>query len=266
MLGSIIVGLSAKSELRLRGLGGEALNGLFFNVLKRNSIKAASDLHDQKEQKPFSLSPLLEGYELREGYALAPCGGGITFRLSFLSEEILASAISAFFTAMTEGRILHLSRKPVTVERIDMYEGKFTSFSELLAEAQPETVITLEFITPTSFKGDGIQTLFPEPRLVFSSLLRRWNAFSDIMIPEEYIEAFPSIKVSNYSLRTELVHFSRYKIIGFKGRIEYRLPQKSAEPFQKAVNALADFAFYAGTGAKTAMGMGQTRRTSPKIS
>jgi CRISPR-associated endoribonuclease Cas6 len=28
----------------------------------------------------------------------------------------------------------------------------------------------------------------------------------------------------------------------------------------KALNALADFAFYCGTGAKTTMGMGQTRR------
>jgi CRISPR-associated endoribonuclease Cas6 len=136
----------------------------------------------------------------------------------------------------------------------------FTSFYKLFSEADTETVVTLEFLTPTSFKGDGIQTLFPEPKLVFSSLLRRWNTFSDIKIAEEHLELLPSIKVSNYDLRTELIHFSKYKMLGFKGKIEYRLLEKCAPHFCQAVNALANFAFYSGVGTKTTMGMGQTRR------
>jgi CRISPR-associated endoribonuclease Cas6 len=264
MLGSIRVGLSAESEIRLRGLGGEALHGLFFNMLKRNSVEVASNLHGQKDQKPFSLSPLLEGYELRESYAVIPGGGGLAFRLSFLSDEVLAAATMAFFMAMTQGEVLYLSRKPVMVENIDMSEGKFSSFSEVLKSARPETKIILEFLSPTSFRRSGVQILFPEPRLVFSSLLKRWNTFSETKLPEEYAEGFASIKVSNYNLHTELVQFSKYKIIGFKGRIEYELPQEFPEPCRQAVNALADFAFYAGTGAKTAMGMGQTKRISPK--
>lgn len=106
--------------------------------------------------------------------------------------------------------------------------------------------------------------LFPEPRLVFSSLLRHWNTFSDVKLSEEYQELLPSIKVSSYSLRTELIHFSKYKMLGFKGKTEYRLPERCPSDFYKAMNALADFAFYAGVGAKTTMGMGQTRRINSR--
>lgn len=70
MVGSIMVGLSAKSEVTLRGLGGEALHGLFFNILRRNSTEIASELHKQEEQKPFTISPLLEGHELKGGTVL----------------------------------------------------------------------------------------------------------------------------------------------------------------------------------------------------
>ncbi len=263
MIGSILVNLSAGEEIILRGMGGEALHGLFFDTLKAKFPQLAANFHNSKAEKPFSLSSLLNGYELREGRSFIHQGGKSSFRLALLDEELLAATISAFFTAMTEERTLQLSGKPITIEAVDVHEGKlvsFSSFPKLLSDAHPQEIVSLEFLTPTSFKVEGIQNLFPEPRLVFSSLFRKWNAFSGVNIPQEICETFPLIRVSNYSLHTELLHFSKYKIIGFKGRIEYRLPPKSTEPFRQTVNALADFAFYAGTGAKTTMGMGQTRR------
>lgn len=260
MVGSIMVGLSAKSEVTLRGLGGEALHGLFFNILRRNSTEIASELHKQEEQKPFTISPLLEGHELKGGYSVISPTREVTFRLTMLNEEMFAATISPLFLIMAEERILYLSRKPITIGSVDLCEEKLTSFPKILADALPHPKVTLEFITPTSFKVSGVQSLFPDPKLVFSSLLRRWNAFSETKLPEEYIKSFASIKVSSYNLHTELVHFSRYKMIGFKGRTEFELPKDLGEPFQRVVNALADFAPYAGVGVKTAMGMGQTKR------
>ena len=260
MVGSVVVSLSAKSELVLRGMGGEALHGLFFNILKRNSMEIASKLHEQEELRPFSISPLLEGHELKEGYCFVSPGRKVAFRLTMLNEEILGTAVSALFFVMAEDQILYLSKKPISIERIEVRDEEFTSFSKLLKDALPHLKVTLEFVTPTSFRSDGAQSLFPDPRLVFSSLLRRWNAFSEIKLPQDYIENFSSIRVSNYDLRTELVQFSRYKMIGFKGRTEFELPKDSGESFQRAVNALADFAPYAGVGVKTTMGMGQAKR------
>ena len=53
---------------------------------------------------------------------------------------------------------------------------------------------------------------------------------------------------------------SRSKFIGVVGEISYRI-LGDIEPIQiKQINALADFALYAGIGRKTTMGMGMLRR------
>jgi len=260
MIGSIVLGLSAKKEVTLRGMGGEVFHGLLFSILRRNSSEFVSKLHNQDEQKPFSIFPLLKGDKLREGRSFISPGEEFAFKLTALNEEMLSITVSAFLPLMAEGTVLRLSGKPVTLENMDLCREKFTSFPQLLKDASAEMKITLEFTGPTAFKSGGVQVLFPEPKLVFTSLLRRWKAFSEINLPQKYAESFTSIKVSNYDLHTQLIPFSKYKIIGFKGKIAYELPQDSSESFRRAVNALADFASYGGVGVKTAMGMGQTKR------
>jgi len=263
LIASLNVGLTTEAEIRLKGLGGEALHGLVFTVLSQSSLIETSELHDSDEQKPFSISPFIDGHKLRGGFSFLDRGKTATFRICTFTEELLAAFVQAFFLSMAEGKILRLSGKPVTLNLLNFGQNEnnsITSFNNLFTKALAEPVITLEFASPTCFKGKGIQTMFPEPKLVFSSLLKRWNAFSDEKINEEYQGLFTTIKVSSYNLRTELIHFSKYKMIGFKGNVEYRLPDKSIPEFQKSVNALANFACYAGVGAKTAMGMGQVNR------
>lgn len=259
-LGKVAVGLLVEGGATLRGLGGEALHGLFFRILKQYSSELASKIHNQKEQRPFSLSPPIGNCEFRRGYAVVSAGTTLTFGLAFLGEELLAGSISAFLSVLQEGQVLSLSRKPIILQNLDLCKGSFSTFSKILSNASATPIITLEFVTPTSFRKNEIQVVFPGPELVFSSLLKRWNTFSEMKIPEEHATYFPSIKVSSYDLHTKLVHFSRYKIIGFKGKVEYELPQDASKGFLREVNALADFASYSGVGAKTAMGMGQVRR------
>lgn len=261
-LGKVAVGLLVESGARLRGLGGEVLHALLFRTLKQYSSELASKIHNQTEQRPFSLSPPLGDCEFRQGYVVVSPGTTMTFGLAFLSEELLAGSISAFLSVLQEGQVLSLSRKPVILQNLDLCKGSFSTFSKILSNASATPVITLEFVTPTSFRKNEIQVVFPGPELVFSSLLKRWNTFSEMKIPEEHATYFPSIKVSSYDLRTQLVHFSRYKIIGFKGKVEYELPGNASEGFLRDVNSLANFASYSGVGVKTAMGMGQVRRAN----
>jgi CRISPR-associated endoribonuclease Cas6 len=261
-LGKVAVGLLVEDEVRLRGLGGEALHGLFLRILKQYSSDLASEMHNRDEQRPFSLKPPVGDSELRRGYTVTSSGTNLTFDLAFLSEKLLTASVSAFLSVLQDGRVLSLSRQPVVLQNLDLDAGTFSSFLKILSNASATYAVTLEFVTPTSFRKNEMQVVFPQPELVFSSLLRRWNAFSELKIPEEHAVYFPSIKVSSYDLHTQLVHFSRYKIIGFKGRVEYELPEGSSEDFMQVVNALADFAFYSGVGAKTTMGMGQVRRIS----
>jgi len=259
-LGKLIVHLQAESGVKLKGLGGEALHGLFFRILKQNSSELASKIHNQEEQRPFSLNPPLVDCEHRHGYINFLPGTTLTFGLAFLTQEVLVASISALLSVLQEERVLNLSRKPVVLQSLDVCDGSLCSFRKILSDASLNHLITLEFVTPTSFRKNEMQVTFPQPELVFSSLVRRWNAFAEVKLPEEHVARFASIKVSSYDLHTELVQFSRYKIIGCKGRVDYELPKDASPDFLQVVNALADFASYSGVGVKTTMGMGQVQR------
>lgn len=67
------------------------------------------------------------------------------------------------------------------------------------------------------------------------------------------------------------MNFGRYKQLGFVGDCEYQFldnvskggsseANRESQELLKQADALANFAFYCGTGYKTTMGMGQTRR------
>ncbi|GFP33975.1 hypothetical protein HKBW3S42_02315 [Candidatus Hakubella thermalkaliphila] len=50
-----------------------------------------------------------------------------------------------------------------------------------------------------------------------------------------------------------------YSLIGFQGKCKYTVLSNQNE-MTRYLNILADFAFFAGLGQKTTMGMGQVRR------
>lgn len=260
MIGSILVSITPEDDARCPGLGGEVLHALFYKVLQAKSPEFAAKLHQGRADLPFSISPLM-GCEVKEGYSHLHKGEKASFRLTLLQEELLVFAISAFFNAAAQRMSFELCRTKVGIGEVVLSGDRFASFSsfeKITTEAGTDLTVTLEFISPTCFKSERIQLLFPEPRLVFSSLLRKWNAFSPSKFSHDVVQDFDSIKVAGFNLHTNLVRFSNYKIIGTLGTVTYVLPKDSGN--LRALNALADFAFYCGTGAKTTMGMGQTRR------
>jgi CRISPR/Cas system endoribonuclease Cas6 (RAMP superfamily) len=60
-------------------------------------------------------------------------------------------------------------------------------------------------------------------------------------------------------LETAFLSFGAYSETGCIGNTAYSFHEVNAADL-RAINALADFAEYAGVGAKTSMGMGQARR------
>lgn len=158
--------------------------------------------------------------------------------------------------------------------------------------------VGLEFRSPTAF-SDGQMAwgkrmhLFPDPDRVFDRLARVWNEWAppalalDVLGLQAYAREW--VAVAHHDLETRLFHFDRYAQVGFTGQCLYRLmdarpraragkraPKEAAaaqsgaclEPPAtvgagltpaQALHLLAEFAFYAGVGQKTAMGMGQTR-------
>jgi len=121
--------------------------------------------------------------------------------------------------------------------------------------------VQIEFASPTGFKKDGeMDHLFPEPALVFGSLLRRWNEFAPLALPDELMRyARECLRVSAYSLRTQSVRLTpEITLTGTVGWARYAAVHFDRY-WMSLVQALAKFSAYSGVGAKLSMGFGQAR-------
>lgn len=115
--------------------------------------------------------------------------------------------------------------------------------------------IRLRFLTPTLFRHQEHDLLFPEPRLVFGSLVRSWNEHQEPLAPTLTEPLIECLAVSRYRLATTVVSFPRFPQRGFTGVCEYALVPWRAESWQLA-RFLGEFARFAGVGYKSSMGMG----------
>ena len=115
--------------------------------------------------------------------------------------------------------------------------------------------------------------MLPLPRLVFSSLLRRWE---DVAPPElvpvvqrERVESYleeDGIIIIDYDLTAHHIHLTTHRLRGFVGTCTYQLrgPDEQTSPeapltVRQQFYLLALLAFYCGVGHKTTMGLGQVR-------
>jgi CRISPR-associated endoribonuclease Cas6 len=102
---------------------------------------------------------------------------------------------------------------------------------------------------------------FPLPRFVFLTLAEKWNRHSPVHLGEEIAQVLAErVLLSRYNLKTHMLDFGRYRQIGFTGRCEFRIEAENGDLWGRVPHLLADFAFYAGVGYKTTMGMGQVQR------
>jgi CRISPR-associated endoribonuclease Cas6 len=258
MITKLSLELTPNEEIQLPGLGGEALYGLVLNLLNSQDSKLASSLHNSRETKPVTVSPFVSGAELRDEKVILESNSKASFQISFFTDPSAEAFMLGLNKALSNKEPANLGGKEIKLSSTKII--KVTNFKELENQAKSHSQITLRFLSPTSFRSKGEQKVFPQPVLVFSSLLKKWNAFSPIKFPKELEEEFSKIRVTRFSARTELVKFSNYKIIGFKGMCSYELPKIFSDESKRQINALADFAFFAGVGYKTTMGMGQTVR------
>ncbi len=264
MLFSFLIELETLEPATLNGYGGEALHGLFFEILRDYSKKVFDVVHNEsRKPKPFSLSGVLEKKTRSEGRLFLSAGEHVSFRIAVLEEKLIPDVLASFAKALNLKTKLSLSNGRIIIKNISYQEGsspwvKSTLYPKLFEEAKARDRVNLRFISPTSFRVKGNQCTLPLAALIFGSLLEKWNTFSGIRFKAGFLEKLEAAFPSQFQLRSELVEFSNYRIIGFRGEVEYRLGKDFTREEKKQLNALADFAFYAGVGYKTTMGMGQT--------
>lgn len=116
---------------------------------------------------------------------------------------------------------------------------------------------SIAFQTPTAFKHNGQYINYPDLRLFYGSLMRKYSAASEgmEMTDEDTLEQLVSAsKISRYNLRTVIFPLENTRITGFCGNISIYI--QGTDTMARFARLLCRFGIYSGVGIKTAMGMG----------
>jgi CRISPR-associated endoribonuclease Cas6 len=187
-------------------------------------------------------------------------------RVTFLEDELFPT-FSRFFLA-SPSPTLRLGRTEFVVTTVLATPesgnewSSYVSYDELITRNAHcrKRRIELRFITPTSFRARDVDLPLPLPRLVFQSYVRRFQEFCDFqLLPDviELVEQHTGIARMDH-MRTDTITTNKTVLNGFVGEVTFVIGKKAPLELVGQMHLLADFAFFCGTGKKTAVGMGQT--------
>lgn len=273
MLVSTVINLRAQRAGQLPLAMGEYGHAAFLSIIREVAPDLAQVLHDRDERKPFTVSPLLGRLQRRNRSVRVEREQHCWMRFTLLDPTLYTVFTRYFAEATTFTLKIKLGDIPFVVEDIIATQdghgwSGYANFSDLLSEAECAEEIPLRFYSLTAFSlgdtenGTARFALLPTPELVFESLCQQWNQFSDdeafdVDLLRQFVA--DQVIVKRHQVSSDLWHFRKYPQAGFTGYCVYGVVgEHSAEV--RHLNALADFAFYAGIGYKTTMGMGQCRR------
>ncbi|NSW52349.1 MAG: CRISPR system precrRNA processing endoribonuclease RAMP protein Cas6 [Anaerolineae bacterium] len=240
---------------------GRAAHQLLLDLVRGDDAGLAEQLHaGEQTQRPFTVSSLV-GWQPRRG--LQP---GDTYRLKFTALSAPLAALLQRLTApggrLAQGAAVELDHVPFTVAAAPVVaEASYRDWIEryLLPGRYVAPVARLQLLSPTGFKKDGVmQQLFPEAALVFGSLLRRWNEFAPLALPEELQRyARECLVVQAFSLSTRQVQLTpQMRVTGAAGWVTYRAAHFDRY-WMSLVETMTAFSAFSGIGAKVTMGLGQ---------
>jgi CRISPR-associated endoribonuclease Cas6 len=185
-------------------------------------------------------------------------------------DGVYSTRVTALETPVSVAlRRLLTQLQPVTLDLehvpFDLVESQAesTTYRDLSSGAVANERIELVWRSPTALRHGSRYVVAPSPAACLTSYLRRWNAFADadLRLPEEPLLDFAlnHLVVLDSELRVVVARPGAFRIAGSVGGSTW-LCQSGPRELVRQVNLLVDYAFYCGTGVKTALGMGQTVR------
>ncbi len=267
MIVSLVLTLRPMRPAVLPAHLGRASHAAFLRLVSDADPALAERLHAPDVRRPFTCSTLMGGRRRERSLEVEP-GAPLFLRYTGLEETI--SALLVRWAERPPSR-LELEGAELIVEAAtidpaahpwagqDTYEG--LASRHLLPSGSPSARMELEFASPTTFRSGGRALPVPLPDLVFGSLVEKWNAFSPVAISEEVRRfAEECLAISRYRLATRAVPGKGESVlIGFVGWCRYVALNRDRY-WLSLLQLLTDYAFYAGVGYQTTVGLGQVRR------
>ncbi len=277
---SSIIHLEALAPGQIEGFTGRGVHGFWFNRWRDVDPALGDRLHNETQEASFTLSPLTGLPRPRRGIVPIPAGQTAWFRVTLLDPFLedafrskwLAGLENAARLEIPEGREQNGEMIPGIVWKVTAASLEPSAhpsagqagYEELsrrhLMDSNPPRQWRLEFLSPTTFHGKTAHLPFPLPDSLVGSWLRRWQAFAPLALPEDELLqwARANLAVSAYRLHTVPAREGERLRVGCVGTLSLRA--LDMPPYLRAaVDLLAHYAFYCGSGSHTAQGMGQTR-------
>ncbi len=278
---STVLKLSPLTAGRLPATVGRLAQAAFLDLIRSIDPNLSAALHVENQRRPYTVSPLRQTGRLRNGQFTVQAGQPVWLRCTLLTDQLFAT-FSQFLLNPPRGQLpgLQLGEVPLAITEMlttpgsDEWAG-YTSLSDLLNRwQQPDDsshTIGLNFASGVVFSRNSdkagmgkFMEFFPTPEMFFGSVEARWRELTNLPSPmtnkelREY--ARETVVVSQFDMKTTLGHYWGKPQIAGVGTITYELRHTANREMVGFFNLLADFAFYSGVGAKTALGLGQVRR------
>ena len=271
---STLISLIPETDVTLCPTMGHHAHAAFLAIIRESDPDLAETLHAQSTQKPFTVSPLIAKAKQRDNLLHIRAGTDCKLRYTFLDDALFSHFGQTFLTSSLPTIRLGDAKFQVkqlvshaTEER--SWSGN-TTYTELVQSAKTDTRMSFRFYSPTAFRRltpRGQKTrnhAYLDLERCYQSWINKWNAFAPIKLDKTEVLAFVADhgQVMSVTTKSRALNFGRHTEVGWVGTCAcmfYPEDSLDAEHLQIA-NCLANFAFYCGTGYKTTMGMGQTRR------
>ncbi|MFZ5809610.1 MAG: CRISPR system precrRNA processing endoribonuclease RAMP protein Cas6 [Chloroflexota bacterium] len=249
---------------------GRAVQALFLRVVRERNPELAQELHDEGGLHPYSVSSLMGSFG-RDGSLKTD--EIYWLRLSGFRADVCQAVWEAAQPggSLAAGARIELDYTCFEVQAVAEGGERFSPWQSrmsyaqlgmpfLLASQAPPRRVRLMFTSPTTFKSENRHVPLPLPKLVFGSLLERWNAFAPLaFVPEtrRYIEA--CLMVSRYELKTQSVKLKDGGTrVGMTGWVDFGTTNYDRY-WMSIIATLGRFALFSGVGAGTGQGLGQCR-------
>lgn len=271
---STLISLIPQTDVALRPTMGHHAYAAFLAIIQESDPTLSEKLHAQSSQKPFTVSPLIAEAKKRDNQLHIKAGTDCKLRYTFLDDELFTHFGKSFLTQVLP--TIRLGDAKFQVKQLVSHATEEQSWSghatyaELVQSTKTDTRMSFQFYSPTAFRRmtpRGQKTRSDTSvDLVrcYQSWVNKWNTFAPIKLDKEALLAFIKDhgQVTAVSTKSRALNFGKHTEIGWVGKCACVFyPEDSLdENLLRTANCLADFAFYCGTGYKTTMGMGQTKR------
>jgi CRISPR-associated endoribonuclease Cas6 len=266
MLAAAVIRVAALEPGEINAATGRFVHGFWFQQWEQVDADLATELHAGQMLRPFTLSPLMGLPRPRRGEVTVPPETEAWFRVTTLTPSLTEALTTAWLPRLPER--VHLGGLPwaVTGYTLDASEHPWAGQEDFAAVAEaclmaspPARRWRLRFATPTAFHGAAGHLPFPLPGALIGSWLRQWQTFGSVRLPETLPEeVHAGLAVSSYNLKTVPVRDRKRITIGCVGRLTLYATELS-KPARAALDLLARYAFFAGSGHRTTQGHGLTR-------